>query len=237
MNLSNEFQNDSFCCTEEQQEQMDYPSNSSAVGFLKDDSPKRDFVMMTPTAIQTLVDNGVKVYMQHGFSAGSQFSDMDYADVGVEFVDDLFEMSSMVKLLVKFQPISEEQLAFIKDGQTIFSMQEPAQMTMSYVELLTVKRMTALATNLIEDESGHSMLDKILTETLSAVGTGIAISNFLLPYVEELAKSPRLRFALQKMPALMDSVCCYDGEVCNRDIADLLNIPYRNIVTLCWDLN
>lgn len=230
-------QEDPLYATQEQQEVLDLQTDFSAVGFVRDEHPADGYVLLTPNAAKALVDKDIKVFMQHGFSEGSSYTDMDYADVGVEFEDDLFQLSNMVKVLVKYQPFSEYQTAFIKDRQTILSVQNPAEITASQMELLTMKRITMVALNLIEDENGRSMTEKILTETLSDVGKSIALSNFVVPVLAELTTAPILRFALQKVPALMDGILCFDGEVCNRDIADLLNLPYRNIVSLCWDLN
>lgn len=202
------------------------------LGLVRDENPSGK-VLLTPAAVKTLVDHELTVLMQHGFSAGTPYTDMDYADVGVEFVDDFYILASMAKTLVKFQPFENEQLDFMRYEQTIFSYFNPQKSSLDYVQMLTTKKISAFAFNLIEDADGHSVVDKILAND----NNGDSLSNFLLPYIKELAFNSRLRFVLQKTPALMDSVYCFSGEVCNRDIADLLNLPYRDIVTLCWELN
>lgn len=211
---------------------IDDSKTDVTVGLVRDENPSGK-VLLSPSAVKTLVDHDLTVLMQHGFSAGTAYTDMDYADVGAEFVDDFYLLATMAKTLVKFQPFEEAQLDFMRYEQTIFSSFNPQKAKMDYIQMLTMKRISAFAFNLIEDADGHSVVDKILANGNS----DDSLSNFVLPYIKELAFNSRLRFVLQKTPALMDSVYCFNGEVCNRDIADLLNLPYRDIVTLCWELN
>lgn len=211
---------------------IDDSKTGVSVGLVRDENPSGK-VLLSPAAVKTLVDNDLTVLMQHGFSTGTPYTDMDYADVGVEFVDDFYLLATMAKTLVKFQPFEEDQLDFLRYEQTIFSSFNPLKAKSDYIQMLSMKRISAMAFNLIEDAEGHSVVEKILADD-----TGVdSLSDYLLPFVLELAFNQRLRFVLQKSPALMDSVYCFSGEVCNRDIADLLNLPYRDIVTLCWELN
>ena len=211
---------------------IDDAKTGVTIGLVRDENPSGK-VLLSPSAVKTLVDCDLTVLMQHGFSAGTSYTDMNYADVGAEFVDDFYLLATMAKTLVKFQPFEEAQLDFMRYEQTIFSTFNPQKAKMDYIQMLTMKRISAFAFNLIEDADGHSVVDKILANG----DNDDSLSNFVLPYVKELAFNSRLRFVLQKTPALMDSVYCFNGEVCNRDIADLLNLPYRDIVTLCWELN
>ncbi|MBP5205801.1 MAG: hypothetical protein J6Z44_03310 [Bacteroidales bacterium] len=208
-----------------------------SVALIADDMPLGDFAWITPNAVRTLVENHVKVYMQRGFAEHSPYSDMDYADVGAEFEDEFVRLAAMSPLLVKFMPFTEEQIGQMREGQIILSTQQAAQMSLPQAEMLLRKKISALAMNLIRDAQGLSVTDRILSETLTPVGLGIALSNFVLPMILNILFSPRFRFALQRTPALMQSVYCYDGHLCNAEMAELLGLPWKDIVTLCWDLN
>ena len=137
--MQNPMQEDSLYATQEQQEMLDFQTDFLAVGFVRDEQPAGEYVLLTPNAAKALIDKDIKVFMQHGFSESSAYTEMDYADVGVEFEDDLFQLSNMVKVLVKYQPFSEYQTAFIKDRQTILSVQNPAEITASQMELLLMR--------------------------------------------------------------------------------------------------
>lgn len=223
--------------TLEQPVQLDFSLYEPAVAFLRDERPLDGFVPMTPQAIRSFVEHQIHVFMQHGFSDGTPFTDMDYARVGVIFEDDLFQLSRMVRTLVKFQPFTQNQLALMRNEQILISTQIPVQMTLPYVQLMQQKKISAIGLNFIKDQNGCSITDRILTETMSPQARNIAFSNFLLPLLMSFVCSPRLRFALQRIPKFMEGTYCFNGQICHREIADLLGIPCQDIVTLCWDLN
>lgn len=207
------------------------------VALVADENPIGQFAWITPNAVKTLVDNHVSVFIQRGFAQGTDYTDMDYADAGAEFEDEFVRLASMARLLVKFTPFTQEQVGQMRDDQMVLSTQQPSQVSRAVIETFIRKKISALAINLILDAKGICMTDKILTETLSVQGTGIALSSFILPLMLDALLNPSLRFALQRNPTLMQCVYCYGGHLCNRDMAELLNMPWKDIVTLCWDLN
>lgn len=220
-----------------QPDTLEIPLRDVSIALLKDEHPIGSFVMMTPDAVHALVEKNIHVFMQHGFSEQGQFSDMDYANAGVEFEDDFFMLSRMTKVLVKFTPFTDEQIEMLKDEQIIFSTQFPSEISVEQIGKLNAKKVTALAMNLIREEQGMYMTDKILSETWSAESVNIALSAFLLPLLEALGTVPRIKFLLQRNPALMQSAYCFNGYLCNKEIAELLGQPCNDITSLCWDMN
>ena len=237
MNTTGLIMEDANPVTQEKALLLDAPVIENAIAILKDEQPIGSFVMLTPDAVHTLVEHHVHVFMQRGFASHSQFTDMDYADAGAEFADDFFTLSCMTKVLVKFTPFTDDQIELLKDNQVIFSTQFPSQLSITQIEKLNSKKITALAMNLIKDNEGMYVTDKILSETWSATAVNIALSGFLLPLVEALAVEPKIKFLLQKNPAVMQSTYCFNGHLCNKEIAELLGQPCNDISNLCWDMN
>lgn len=207
------------------------------VALIRDELPLSGYVMLTPNDVKTLIDNNITVFMQHGFSESTAYSDMDYANVGVEFMDDFNMLSSMARILVKYQPFTEEQLDLMKENQVLFSTQYVENVTSRYFSIMKTKRVTAFGINLLNEADGRSKLNRILSEAIFIDKKSIAISNFVLPLLMSLIFSPRLRFALQRDPALMNSVYCFEGTICNFEMTEHLKIPFCDIFSLCWDLN
>lgn len=228
---------DAFPDVQVEPDTIEMPILESSIALLKDEQPIGSFVMITPEAVHTLVERNVHVFMQHGFADHTQYTDMDYANAGVEFVDDFFMLSRMSRTLVKFTPFTDEQIALMKNEQVIFSTQFPSQISAEQIQKLNERKVIALAMNLIKEERGMYMTDKILSETWSAAGVNIALSAFLLPLFEELAEEPRIKFLLQRNPLLMQSAYCYNGFLCNKEIAELLKLPWKDITSLCWEVN
>jgi len=216
---------------------LEVPVREYSIAFIKDEEPLGNFTIISPDAIKELIDNNVQVWMQHGFAANTTYSDMDYADVGVEFIDDFVVLAHSAKLLVKFMPFTIQQLDLMKDEQIIFSTQLPLQIDEPYVRLLNQKKITALAMNFIHDTNGVFMTDKILTESLSAAGVTLSMSAFLLPMLMSIVLNSTLRTAMLSAPPLMQSAYCYKGFLCNEEIAERLHLPWKDILSLCWDMN
>ena len=61
----------------------------NTVAILKDDHYIHQFVMLTPTDAQTLIDHKIKVFMQRGFSEHSEYTDMEHTHVP-QFLEEIF---------------------------------------------------------------------------------------------------------------------------------------------------
>ena len=87
------------------------------------------------------------------------------------------------------------------------------------------------------NDEGIPVIDKIRKETLSEAGFQIALSNFLFPLIDTLVHAPSIAYALQRAPELMSAILCHDGTLCHQPTAEQLHLPWRDIVSLCWNLN
>lgn len=214
------------------------PKNELAVAFLRHEKSKAPFVLITPNDAKVLVDNQIRVFMQPAFVEYSPYTSVEYANVGVEFVEDLFQLTNLAQTLVQYHPFSMEQLDRMKENQILFSTQNPFLIDPAFAQKLQEKKITVFAMNLLRDADGQSRLERILSHCNSSVEQqSVAVSNFVLPLLMSLLCSPRLRFALQRDPSLMNCVYCFEGQLCNLDSCNLLNVPFRDILSLCWELN
>ena len=91
--------------------------------------------------------------------------------------------------------------------------------------------------DLLQNDEGTPVVDKIRKETLSEAGFQIALSNFLFPLVDTLVHAPSIAYALQRTPELMSAILCHAGTLCHQPTAEQLHLPWRDIVSLCWNLN
>jgi hypothetical protein len=223
--------------TQEQQVTVELPVRQCAVAFVKDKTPAAGFVIITPEAARTLAEHHILVFMQRGFSDGSPYTDMDYADAGVRFEDDLFRLAEAAKLLVKFSPFTADEIAGMKEGQILFSNWAAADIDADMVRRMNDKCITAMAMCQIRDDKDVSITERILSETLSPKALGIAFSAFLIPWIECIVFSNSLKFTLQKEPALLPGVYAFAGCLCSKEIAERLHLPRKSVVSLCWDMN
>lgn len=223
--------------TVEQPQLLATETCEQAIAFLRDEKDPTGFVLLTPNSAKTMVDNGVRVFMQHGFAEDSPFSDMDYADAGVEFVDDFYQLAQMVRTLVKYKPFTQEQIELCRQDQILISTQDFNKVALPFVQQMAAKKISAISLNLLKDRDGCLVLGKFLDEKMPPLVLSASLSNFLSPMLMAFVCSPRLRFALQRISPLMNATYCFEGHVCNLELANLLQVPFKDIVSLCWDLN
>ncbi|MBO4488341.1 MAG: hypothetical protein J5741_01635 [Bacteroidales bacterium] len=216
---------------------VEHPMPKTTMALVKDDDPQASYSILPPESVQTLVENHVIVYMQHGFGTHAHFTDEEYAEAGVVFEDDFTVLASLAKVLVKQTDFTEEELEKIRPEQILFSSQNLSTLSEKALQLLLEKKAAAFAWDLLHDDEQGYIVDKIFSDQISNFGITLALSNLLLPLLLDLLIHPKIRYALQKNPQLMQCVYCYDGTVCHQPLADRFMLPWKDIISLCWDLN
>ena len=207
------------------------------LGLVKGDRPIPDVVLFTPEVVRMLTEQEVKVYVQRDYAAHTHFSNMDYADAGAEIIDDFFPLVELSKVLVKFSPFTEQELELLRDEQIVVSRLIFNELNHRYIQLLQQKRAYAAAINLIKGKDDWGELDNILMSSADADIMNKRLGMFIMPLVEAILFSRNFRAVVQTNQALLQSVFCYKGILCNRVIAEQLDMMWKDILSLCFDLN
>lgn len=218
----------------EQTIKLEFPIRNDTVAVINDESETPVSPVFKPDAIRHLTGSGIKVFMQHGFAAHAGYSDMEYADVGVEFIDDLFILSRMTRVAVKFTPPTSGQIEQMPDRLILFSPQSLAEVRTEHIQALRRKKISAISMNFIWNDNYESIYESILSQHADIRAVSASVQHFLLPLLTTIVTNTRLRFALQKDPGLLHATYCFNGFLCNAEIADKLHLPYKDIVSLCW---
>lgn len=223
--------------TQEQTVEWGLVEHPVSLGLVRGDRPIPDVVLFTPELVHQLTDRGINVYVQRDYAAHTKYSNMDYADVGAELLDDFQSVAAAAKLLVKFSPFTEQELELLRDGQIVVSRVIFNELTHRYIQLLQQKQAYAVAINLITGKDNWSELDNILMSSADAEIMNKRLGVFIMPLVEAVLFSKNIRAVVQTNPALLQSVFCYKGILCNRVIAEQLDMMWKDILSLCFDLN
>lgn len=223
--------------TQEQTVEFGLVAQPVTLGLVKGDRPIPDVVLFTPELVQKLCEQGIGVYVQRDYAAHTSFTNMDYADAGAEIIDDFFALVEVSKVLVKFSPFTEEELMLLRDEQIIVSRLIVNELTQKYIQLIQQNRSYAIAINLITDKNNWSELDNILMSSANAEIMNKRLGMFITPIVEAVLFSKNFRVVVQTNPALLQSVFCYKGVLCNRIVAEHLDMMWKDIFSLCFDLN
>jgi len=216
---------------------VETPTRKLTLALAKPETVHPDSGFLTPNAVRTFTDLSVKVFAQFGFANHNPFSDTDYADAGAEFTHHYADLAMLSNLVLKFDAFTFDQMALSKDNQILFSALTPAELSQEYIETVNEKKITMICLDLLQNDEGIPVVDKIRKETLSEAGFQIALSNLLFPLIDTLIHAPSIAYALQRAPELMSAILCHAGTLCHQPTAEQLHLPWRDIVSLCWNLN
>ena len=91
------------------------------IGIPKEIKDSEHRVGMTPSGVQTLVENKHDVFVQSGAGLGSRFSDDDYKLVGAKILKTIEEVYDISEMIIKVKEPLKKEYSLIKEGQIIYT--------------------------------------------------------------------------------------------------------------------
>ena len=89
------------------------------IGIPKEIKESEHRVGMTPSGVQSLIENGHTVYVQNNAGNGSGYSDKDYLAVGAEILKTIEEVYDISEMIIKVKEPLKKEYSLIKEGQII----------------------------------------------------------------------------------------------------------------------
>lgn len=212
-------------------------SEHSSIGFLKDQLPAKDIALISPAKLAKLKEEDFQIWIQRHFGIHASYSDLDYANAGADIVDTAYLVIQNAHLITKLEPLTWEEALFLKPKQIIITSLDFNSLSPEYFTILREKNITAFGLDFIENMDGGSILQDIFFRAESPIAITLSLSNFILPLLYTLGISTHLRGTIQANPALFQSLYCYKGEITKREIAEPLNLPWRDFLSQYWNLN
>lgn len=212
--------------------------HSFAVGILKGNSltPRKE-VVIPPYSVETLVENHVPVRIQRSMGKGADFIDLDYADAGALIEDDAKYVFQKSDILISLRPLTTEELNQLKDNQILITPIALHDITPEHLSILHKKNITALSLRLVHNVEDDELLQDIIQVEGGPYAACNALGDFVLSLVFPIIFNSAMRYALQENPVLMQAIYCFKGILTRHDISEQYDIPWRDLLTLCWDLD
>ncbi len=138
-------------------------ARSLFIGLPKEVSMQENRICLTPDAVALLVRNGHEVLIETGAGLGSKFTDKQYSDAGAVVAYSAEEVYK-ADVVVKVQPITEQEFEYLKPGTTLVSALNMPKMTKEYIEKLNRKKITGLCYEYIEDNVGGLPVIRAMSE-------------------------------------------------------------------------
>lgn len=152
---------------------LDVRNQSLRIGIPKEIALKERRVALDPDAVGLLVAHGHRVVVQSEAGVHANFTDTDYNEVGAEISDDastVFECD----VILKVAPPQAEELAHMRDRQTIFSGLQLSTQPKETIEMMMERKITAVAWDFMRDKMGVFPLVRAMGEIAGTTSISIA---------------------------------------------------------------
>ena len=168
--------------------------------------------------IEELVSERVDVLIQRGLGTEYGISDYHFTEYGADIMEDELPVIALSNIILKYEPYSLEEIFFLKNKQIIISTAPPEAFSKEMVQFLHEKKITAVGINFL------NLAESKIQDTVYQL-----VSAFLF--------SQNMKHTIQLNPLFLKSVYCYNGEICNRTVAENAGVPWKDLVELCWNWN
>ena len=133
------------------------------IGLPNDSGLTETRVPLVPNSIRSLIGCGYNVVVESGAGLKSNFSDHDFAEAGAEIKYNRKEVLS-AHFVIKMSPPSLEDLNEMPGNQTLLSPLHIPRLNKEILELITKKKIVALAMEYLQTDRGDFPVVRILSE-------------------------------------------------------------------------
>jgi alanine dehydrogenase len=120
----------------------------------KERRPYEFRVGLTPMGVETLIQNGHTVFIEHEAGQGAGFPDREYEKVGAKIAYSADEIYGRAELILKIARPLDDELDMLQPGTTIAGLLHLASAKQSKVDALLKDKITAIAYEQIEEADG-----------------------------------------------------------------------------------
>ena len=132
-------------------------------------------VAATPKTIQRLIKQGFNVFVERHAGKKALYSDQDYIDAGAQILPDATTLLGSVDIILKVQPLTKEEIQFVRAGSMVASYLWPAQ-NPDLLKLLAEKKINAIAMDAIPRISRAQKMD-VLSSMANIAGYRAVIES------------------------------------------------------------
>jgi alanine dehydrogenase len=128
-------------------------------------------VGLPPAGVHVFVRQGHKVYVEHAAGEGAGFTDSDYTQLGAQISYSAEEVYGRADLLLKFSRPLIGEIEFMRSGLALAGFLHLAVARREKVDLMQARKITAIAYEQIEDDTGY----RPVLAPLSQIGGYMAV--------------------------------------------------------------
>ena len=133
------------------------------IGIPKEVTYQENRIPLVPEAVNFLTENGHRILIEAGAGEAAKFSDHDYSEAGAEIVYSPEEVFK-TKIILKVAPPTLDEIELTTTGSALFSALNLNGRKTEYYKKLVSKKITALAYELIRDNTGSFPVVRSMSE-------------------------------------------------------------------------
>ncbi len=137
--------------------------NRLTIGIPREVTFQENRIALAPEAVALLCQNGHRVMLEKNAGANAHFPDTEYSEAGAEII---YETEEVYKadIILKVAPPTENEIKFLKTGQTLMSTITLPVQKSSWFKALMAKKINAIAFELIKDKTNTFPLVRSMSE-------------------------------------------------------------------------
>lgn len=158
-----------------QEEILEVAKNKSDlhIGIPKENEFQERRICLTPDAVATLVAQGNKILIEADAGTGAGYSDKMYAEAGAEITRDTKKVFQC-GIVLKVEPPTFDELKWMVPKSLLISALQLKAQQKKYFDILTDKKITALAFEFLQDNDGAFPAVRALSEIAGTASVLIA---------------------------------------------------------------
>lgn len=135
---------------------------SLSIGIPKETNRYENRIILTPQAVEQLCENGHQIVIEAGAGLKSRWKDSDYTKVGA-IIKSRREIYKS-EIILKVSPFNEEEINLLSGNQLLISALHFNTQTLSKINNLKKKKVTATAIELMKDANGYNSFIQTMNE-------------------------------------------------------------------------
>ncbi len=149
------------------------PPIRHSIGLPTEASPNEKRIVIVPSAVSLLTENGHTVYMQKGAGARANFSDEEYASAGARIVSTAEEVYQ-ADIVLKIASPTDKEMEYLRPRQILFSSVQAFSHCKDYFRKLISRKITAVAFEHLKDGSDAFPVLRAMSEIAGTTGVLVA---------------------------------------------------------------
>jgi alanine dehydrogenase len=152
------------------------------IGIPKETRPRERRVSLTPSGARVLVQLAHRVFVETGAGAGAGHADAEYESAGARIVFSPAEVYGRAELVVGVFAPPPRHFELLAPGRVVFGFWGLPAIRPEDFRALQSREVTAVGSEMIEDEGGHAPLLTTMSEIAGrlavTVGAGLLLNEF-----------------------------------------------------------